>query len=442
MDFEFLGLCAIGGEVAFNNELKLKGFSLVEKFPGRIFFKVKDNFAKKQPIEKKRKLIRKEQIQKLKSSEISTESSSDSKENSNETTLFTAMLKANMYLQLADRIALLVTKFDCTNFDDLFEGIYACQWSSFFYPDSKITIEKVSTSNSKLSSKRAIQSVAQKAIYQKLCTKWHLTNLSETGDVFNVRLYLDNDIAYVTLDLSGEPLYKRMVSHEETLLRGIAPLRETTAAIMLQLMSWKRKTALHDPFCGSGTIPIEAVFYAHNIPSGILRNFTFQKFALFNDEYFKTLFNSIKAKSLSEIQTGNLIRITGSDIDKKAIELSIANSENACSLIESEMRKIGINTKLTRPSFIKADVLELKAPYDDGLLIGNPPYGERIGDKDEAIAVYEKIADMMRDFSGWKKAFITSLPEFKEVLTLKNPRLYVKEHHLKSGKLDTILYSF
>lgn len=463
---EFLGLCAIGGEVAFHNELKLNGFTLTEKFPGRVFFKRTDNNAKNKPCDTvqnvsgkkpKRRIIRKEKIQALQNTanenlnnssslqsevlsgkEASTVNDAEYANTADTTELFTAMVHANMNLQLADRIALVVAKFPCADFDDLFAGLYNCNWEAFFYQDSKVVIDKVNSRNSKLNSARAIQSVAQKAIYKKLCSKWHLQMLSESGDTFNVRIYLENDIAAVTLDLSGEALHKRNYRKDAVL----APLRETTAAMMLQLMHWKRKTPLHDPFCGSGTIPIEATLYAHNVPPGILRSFTFQNFALFNNAHFKQIFENEKIQGLLRVQTGNLVRITGSDIANSAVALAARNAENACSLIEAELQKIGRNEKLTRPEFVQADIAELSAPYETGLLIGNPPYGERLGDEAEARDIYKKIAQSTKEFPHWQRAFITNLPDLKEILLAYNSRLYIKEQILKSGKLDTVLYEF
>lgn len=419
--YEFLGLCAIGGEVAFNNELKQNGFALKEKFPGRLFFSLKNSSDLKRESNSE---VSKGQIQEYKISFTDE--------------LFRQMIKANMKLQLADRIAFVVKKFSCDDFDDLFDNIYACNWDEFFHKESKVVIERVSSQNSKLNSVRAIQSVAQKAIYKKLCTSWNVVSLPESAQTFTVRLYLENNIAYLTVDLSGEPLHKRSYR----LAGGIAPMRETLAASLLQIMHWKRKTALHDPFCGSGTIPIEASLYAHNVAPGLLRSFAFQDFAAFSDEHFAKIFEEEKSKAVSEIQTGNLIRITGSDIDENAVSLSIANAENACSLIEAELRKYGRNDKLVRPDFVQADIAELSAPYNEGLLLGNPPYGERIGDEKEAFAVYEKIAESIKDFSNWQRAFITSCPELKEIINKYNKRIWVKEHAIKSGNIDTVLYEF
>lgn len=402
---EFLGLCPIGAEVSFNNELKLNGFALSEKFSGRLFFNDKTAL---------------------------------SNNGSKAETLFKSLVKANLWLRLADRVGLVVAKFPCRNFDELFDGVLSVDWAEFFFEDSKIVVEKVSSVKSKLAAERAIQSVTAKAIYSKLCSTWKLNSLRESGLEFSVRVYLENDFAYVVLDTSGEPLHKRGYR----LSGGIAPIRETAAALLLQLMRWKRKTPLHDPFCGSATIPVEATLYAHNVPPGILRDFAFTKFALFKDLRFAEIFQAEREKALTEIQTGNLVRITGSDINDKAVSLSIANAENACTLVEAEMRKIGRSEKLVRPEFVQADIAEISAPYDEGLLLGNPLYGERLGDEAEAFELYRKIALAVDEFPGWQKAFITSKTEFPEIVRKIKTRAKFKEHPVKYGKLETVLYEF
>ena len=170
--------------------------------------------------------------------------------------------------------------------------------------------------------------------------------------------------------------------------------------------------------------------------------FGFQKFALFRGAEFRELLQAEKAKAADEIQTGNVIRITGSDIDENAVSLSQANAENACALTEAVMRRFGRNDKLTRPDFVQADIAEIAAPYAEGVLLGNPPYGERLGDEAEALDVYRKIADAVQEFPRWQKAFITNKTEFPDTVreVLKGQRF--REHAVKYGKLETVLYVF
>lgn len=458
---EFLGLCPLGGEVAFNNELKRNGFVLTKKFPGRLFFKAVDNsqlydelnscegesLHLQQP--KKRIGIKGNfshletqpdttHQNKLIANKTKMQKSKTRKYLDKEKILFLQCLKANIQLRLPDRIGLVISSFKCTNFDELFENTHDIEWEQFCFEDSKIIIEKVSISNSKIDSTRSLQSIASKAIYSRLCHKWKLQKLPETGEPISIRIYLDDNWARIVIDLSGEPLYHRGYR----LAGGLAPMRETMAALLLQLLLWKRKIPLHDPFCGSGTIPIEAFLYAYNIAPGILRTFAFQRFRFFSDSQFHTLFMQYKSSCINAIQTDYLVRISGSDISHEAISLSRANLNNAVNLISKEMKKFGCNTTIKNITFFQSDISEITAEYDEGLLLGNPPYGERIGDETEAFEIYEKLALKMQQFTKWKKAFITNKPEFAEILQQHIKKLDIKSKPVKVGKLDTMLYYF
>ncbi|PIE98885.1 MAG: rRNA (guanine-N2)-methyltransferase [Treponema sp.] len=395
---QFLGLCAIGAESVFNKELKLNGFRQTEKLSGRVFFS---------PVNKDEDFLE-------------------------------SAFKANYFLRIPDKIGLVLSSFKCFDFDILFEGIYSIPWENYFHKNTKIILDKVISFKSKLASEHAVQSIAHKAIYKKLTAKWKMLTLPETGETQTVRIYIDQNKVFVVLDLSGEPLHKRGYR----LKGGIAPMRETMASSLLQFMQWKRKTPLHDPFCGSGTIPIEATWYAHNVPAGINRNFAFEKLACFSKEHLCAFLKSEKQKAIEKIKTDCIVRITGSDIDLNAIDLSCKNAEKACQIAEKALESIGRFEKLTRPEFIQADISEIEAPYETGCLIGNPPYGERIGEEKDAMEIYKKISLLPRYFENWKLGFITNKPELEEIVSKQNRELKIKPSVIKSGKLDTIFYMF
>ena len=214
-------LCAVGAEKILGNEIKHLGYKLLDNKPGRVSFSGDDD----------------------------------------------ALFRTNLCLRTADRVYLQMAQYDADNFDDLFDGVYKVEWQDYFKKDCRVVVDKVRTYKSKLNSEHSIQGMVQKAIYKKLGEKWRMSSLPETGDQCDVRVYVDENVAYILLDLSGLPLHKRGYRTEG----GIAPLRETTAVDLLQLMMWRRKTPLHDPFCGSGTIAIEASLYAHNIAPEIGR---------------------------------------------------------------------------------------------------------------------------------------------------------------------------
>ena len=204
-----VALCAVGAEKILGNEIKYLGYKLESNAPGRVSFFGDDD----------------------------------------------ALFRANLCLRTSDRVYLQMAKYSASDFDALFDGVYAINWNDFYRKDVHVIVDKVRTYKSKLNSEHSIQKIVQKAIYKKLGDKWHMSTLPESGAESNVRVYIDNNEAMILLDLSGLPLHKRGYRTDG----GTAPLRETTAAVMLQLMMWRRKTPLHDPFCGSGTTGVEAV---------------------------------------------------------------------------------------------------------------------------------------------------------------------------------------
>ena len=203
-----VALCAVGAEKILGNEIKHLGYKLAGNAPGRVFFTGDDD----------------------------------------------SLYRANLCLRTADRVFLQMASYPAEDFDQLFDGVHSIDWQNYFKKDTKVTVDKVRCYKSKLNSEHAIQGIVQKAIYQKLGERWHMSSLPETGSESNVRVYLDENNALILLDLSGLPLHKRGYRVDG----GIAPLRETVAAVLLQELMWRRKIPLHDPFCGSGTIPIAA----------------------------------------------------------------------------------------------------------------------------------------------------------------------------------------
>lgn len=380
----FVALCAVGAEKILGNELKLLGFKLAGNKPGRVMFSGDDD----------------------------------------------AMYKANYCLRTSDRVYLQMAKYKARDFDELFEGCYRIQWQDFFRKDVHVVVDKVRTYKSKLNSEHSIQSMIQKAIYKKLGEVWHILTLPESGEQCDVRVYIDEDEAMILLDTSGEALHKRGYRTDG----GIAPLRETTAAVLLQEMMWRRKTPLHDPFCGSGTIAIEACLYAHNIAPGLGRRFAYEHLTIYNQKRAIDL----KKAEAEKIRTDVECRITGSDIDPAAVERSRLNAEHACVAAGRALQMIGSDAKIQRPDYMVCDFKDLKAPFEKGLLIGNPPYGERIGDVDQAAQLYKDMASLFEDFPGWEMGFITNQKNFEKELGKRASSI----KSLKAGNLDTSFYMF
>lgn len=381
---KYVALCAVGAEKIIGNEIKQLGYKLAGNAPGRVFFTGDED----------------------------------------------ALYRANLCLRTADRVYLVMAEYSADNFDDLFDGCYNADWQKVFYKDARIVVDKVRIYKSKLNSEHTVQSMIQKSIYKKLGDKWHITNLPESGERSDVRVYLDENKAMILLDTSGEALHKRGYRTDG----GIAPLRESMAAVLLQEMIWRRKTPLHDPFCGSGTIVTEAVLYAHNVAPGIGRHFAFEHLAIFNQQKFV----DIKKQEASKIRIDVECRITGSDIDPSAVDRARLNAEHACVTAGRALQMIGSDNKIPRPDFIVSDFRDLKAPYDDGMIITNPPYGERIGDLAQAEEIYRDMASIFTDFPGWKLGVITNQKKFQECIGKYADLL----KSIKAGSLDTMFYIY
>ena len=381
----YVALCAVGAEKILGNEIKHLGYSLQDKqSPGRVTF------------------------------------SGD----------MDAMYRANFCLRTSDRVYIQLAGYKAYNFDELFEGCYRINWQDYLKKTARVIVDKVRVHGSKLNSEHSIQSMILKAIYTKLGDVWHMASMPETGDPCDVRVYLDKNVATILLDTSGEALHKRGYRTDG----GIAPLRETTAAVLLQEMMWRRKTPLHDPFCGSGTIAIEATLYAHNIAPGLGRRFAYENLVIYNQQ--RAL--EIKKEEASKIRTDVECRITGSDIDPAAVERSRLNAEHACVMAGRALQLIGSDMRIERPDFIQSDYKDIHAPYDTGLLLCNPPYGERLLDQADAEDLYSEMKSLFVDFENWQMGVITTQKKFQECICKKASAIKT----LKAGNLDTVLYIY
>ena len=380
----YVGLCAVGAEKILGNELKLLGCKLNGNAPGRVFFSGDED----------------------------------------------ALYQANFWLRTCDRVYIQLAKYSASNFTDLFDGCYSAPWQDYLKKDVRVVVDKVRVYKSKLNSEHSIQGMIQKAIYQKLGDTWHITTLPETGERCDIRVYIDQDQAMILLDTSGDALHKRGYRTEG----GIAPLRETTAAVLLQEMLWKRKMPLHDPFCGSGTIAIEATLYARNIAPGLGRHFAYEHLAIYNQNRAVEL----KKEAASKIRPDVECRITGSDIDPDAIERARLNAEHACVTAGRALQMIGSDAKILRPDFMTSDFRELRAPYPEGMLISNPPYGERLGDEKAAQELYQDMGNLFNDFAGWQMGFITNQEIFQDSIGRRADKIKA----IKAGNLDTVFYMY
>jgi putative N6-adenine-specific DNA methylase len=348
--------------------------------------------------------------------------------------MLAAGYRANLCLRTADRVYLELSSFPATDFDSLFEGVKDIRWQDWFRKDVKVVIDKVRTHASRLSSEHSVQSIAHKAIYAELGEVWRMSMLPETGTEVTVRVYVDHDVVSVLLDLSGMPLHRRGYRTAG----GEAPIRETLAAILIQLMSWRRKTPLHDAFCGSGTIPIEAMLYAHDIAPGLGREFALENLVPYQGEDAKKMMKAERIRAARAIRTDCLVRVTGSDINEEVLVSARANAERACVIAGRALQEAGNDSRIVRPDFTCASFEDLAAPYDVGLLLSNPPWGERLEDKDSARKLYSSMHRLFADFPGWELGFITSHGEFESAIGKRADKV----RKLKSGNLDTVFYMY
>ncbi|MDR0589532.1 MAG: class I SAM-dependent RNA methyltransferase [Spirochaetaceae bacterium] len=319
------------------------------------------------------------------------------------------LYRALMALRTADRLLLEAARFEARDFEGLFEGTRGIPWEEFIPRGKGLVVSKVRSNRSRLEAVTSIQGVVHKAAAERLCGAYGVHRLPD-GNEAELRVYLEKDQVSLLLDISGAPLFKRGYRIEG----GMAPLRETTAAAMLLLSGWKRKFPLYDPFCGSGTIPLEGVIYAWDMAPGIGRSFALSDLILGD----RTLEKAIREELLARVNFENTIRIYGSDADPRAVSQAKSNLVRAYELAQGEKPGRGIRTRgpegeFPLPEFRLLPMEKARAPAPEGFIITNPPYGKRLGAPQEAEAVYRKMEILAENFPGWKFGLITDHPGFE-----------------------------
>lgn len=316
--------------------------------------------------------------------------------------------RALMRLRTAERVVLLCAEFPAADFDQLFEGVRAAPWEAWLGRDADIRIAKARSRRSALGSVPAIQSVAQKALFSRLQAKYRLSRLPLDGRPAEVRVSVEEDRASVFLDLAGEPLHKRGYRTRA----GVAPLKETIAAALVLFSGWKRKRALLDPFCGSGTFPIEAALYAMDASPGASRRFGIDDLALAD----RRTEDSVRAELRALLDPARDFRVRGSDSDPAMIELARANAERAgvaCGYGP------GLGKRIV---FERAEMGSTHSWEDGGLIIANPPYGERMEDAEEARVTWRAMAGLRDRFPGWSVGVLSPSEDFSREFGAKPAR--------------------
>jgi len=331
-------------------------------------------------------------------------------------------------LRVAERVLLEFVAFKATSFDQFYQGVRNAAWRQLFPADCRIHMDKVRLHRCTLNSVSSIQSMTQKAMYDTLCKAWKQERMSETGPQTIVRVYGEDDYFRICVDLSGDALHKRGYRQKS----GRAPLKETIAAGMLLLNSWKRKTPLFDPFCGSGTFLFEALSYAGNIAPNLYRAMGIQNLCCYRSED--------DAHTIQELAAGirfdTIVRLRGSDKEAAMINICEKNLESFvdCYRLNDEGRQWAAKSV----SFSKA-LMEDATRYDaQGLIIANPPYGERLEDAQKVQVINQSIGGLYRTFYDWALCCITSTPDFELAIDAK-PAMKRPVHN---GASEAFIYRF
>ena len=300
-----------------------------------------------------------------------------------------AMAKANICLRTGERVLLTLADFKATTFEELFQGVYRTELEHFIPRDGQFPV-KGHCLNSQLMSVPDCQAIIKKAASRRLGEKYGVNWMPETGAKYQLQFSLMNDRCILYLDTSGPGLHKRGYRA----VGNDAPLRETLAAAMVQLTRYRGREFFWDPFCGSGTIPIEAALIARNKAPGMYRRFMSEAFAWCPPE----VWGDVRAEAKDKEFHGKY-QILGSDNDPKCISLSIANA-----------RKAGVADCI---SFRDGDATKMDLPAQSGIMVCNPPYGQRMMEQQSAQRLYAAFGKHVRFADGWKKYIITSEPEFE-----------------------------
>lgn len=326
-----------------------------------------------------------------------------------------AICRCNLWLRSADRVLLKVGTFPAADFGQLFDQTLALPWSEWLTVDAQFPVEGRSV-RSRLHAVPSVQKAVKKAIVENLKKVHQRHWFQETGPIYPVEVSLLRDLATLTLDTSGDGLHKRGYRPEV----GVAPLRETTAAGLVLLSYWNAERPFLDPFCGTGTIPIEAALIARNRAPGLNRAFLSETWPQIDRALWKQA-----REEARDLQRGTpAYPLSASDIDPKAVSLAEKNARDA-----------GVSGDI---QFRTMDVLELKTTREYGVIVCNPPYGERIGDAESAAAIYDDMADAFAPLKTWSIYVLTSHPGFEHHFRRRSDR----RRKLYNGRIECTYYQY
>ena len=328
-----------------------------------------------------------------------------------------AVCRANIFLRTAERVLLKVGSFQAVSFEELFEKTKALPWEAYIPKAGKFWVTKASSVKSRLFSPSDIQSVMKKAMVRRLQEHYHMEWFPEDGPEYPVRVFLMKDQVTVGIDTSGASLHKR--GYRE--VSGKAPITETLAAALIMLTPWRGDRILVDPFCGSGTFPIEAAMMAANIAPGMNRSFTAEKWT---NLIPKKLWYDTVDEASDLIREPEETDIQGYDADEDVIRIARRNAAEA-----------GVEHMI---HFQRRDVRNLSHPKKYGFIITNPPYGERLEDKKDLPELYRAFGESFRRLETWSAYMITSYEDAERYFGRKAD----KNRKIYNGMLKTYFYQF
>lgn len=324
--------------------------------------------------------------------------------------------KTNLWLRTADRIKIVVGEFTAKTFEELFQGVESLNWEDFLPLDAEFPVAGKSQ-ESTLHNVPSVQAITKKAIVTKMSTVYHRrTKLPETGALYPIEVAINKDKVLITLDTTGSSLFKRGYRVN----KGGAPLKENMAAALVLLARWYPEMPFVDPVCGSGTIPIEAALIGCNIAPGLKRNFAFENW----DWVDKDIVKQAREQAQAAIEKDVDLDISGYDIDGSMIEIAKENAVQA-----------GVQDIV---NFKQMAVKDFKTDKINGVIVANPPYGERLSDKEHVHQLYQQMGKLYQPLTSWSKYILTSDLQFEQFYGTKA----TKRRKLYNGSLRTDFFQY
>lgn len=327
---------------------------------------------------------------------------------------YEAVARVNLWLRTGERVFIKVGEFEAVTFDELFEKTKELDWSRWLYKDSEFPVGGFCV-KSKLFSVRDCQAIIKKSIVEALSKKYNMSWFAETGVSYRIEFSIIKDKVTLMIDTSGNSLHKRGYRRSS----NMAPLKETIAASIVSLSRFSYNGVFADPFCGSGTIPIEAAMIAKNIAPGLYRHFAFESFK----QIPKSILKDAREEALSEIRKTNL-RVLASDIDYDCVDLTIHNAKLA------KVNDIILVKRLP--------VSEFKSDETGGTIVCNPPYGERLLDLKESEKIIKDLGRVYKGLKGWNMFVITPNENFEKLIN----KPATKKRKIYNGMIKCDLYQY